>query len=153
MDTIALTAIFFAVNVVHTLGNLLYTWSYKRTETFGVVFHKDGTNTRLKINTGKETFIYGKESYLIPVNSKEYLTTINNKKYIRYVEGNPNPFKWSNDVKPDIPADVFHSVLQNSGLKLLNSPPLSADFIKYVLIGVVVLGALYFFFGTGTVGQ
>lgn len=152
MDIIALTAIFFGVNIVHTIGNMFYTWTYKRTQTFAVLFRKNGSNEVVSIKTSKETFSYKDESYLIPVDSKEYLTTINNKKYLRYVEGNPNPFKWSNDIKPDIPADVFHSVLQNSGLKLLNSPPFSSDFIKYALIGVVILGALYFFFGTGTVG-
>ena len=147
MDFILLTGIFFATNVLHTLTNLYVTWLYKRKVTYAIVFFKNGNNKILKIRTSKETFSHDKETYLIPVNAKEYFTKIGSKQYIRYVEGNPSPFKWDNDVKPDIQADVFYSVIQNSGLKLLNSPPITSEMIKYILIGGVVLVVLYFIFG------
>lgn len=125
---------FTCINLVHTLLNLYVMWLFKRKESFAVITKKDGGEKVVKINLHRDHFIVKDVAYIVPKDSHLYTLKIGNKKYVRYVENTPEPFKWWTDDKPEIPGDVFHSIIESKSLKLLNTPPLGTDLLKILLI-------------------
>lgn len=140
-----LTIIFTTLWMV-LLFSFLFTiyiiWKYERIETYAVMMNKDGHKDKLKINPNKDHFRYEKGSYIIP-QDKKYMLKLHRKNYIRYMEGTPEPYLWFVDDKPAIPSDVFKSIIESSSLKLLNTPPLTFDWKMILIIGGIILLAIF----------
>jgi hypothetical protein len=150
METTYIMLGFTAVNAAHTLINLFVTWSYKRKEDYAVVTRKNGSCDVVKIKTSKDHFKHRKTAYVVPLETHKFALVLARKRYFRYMEGNPEPFLWSSDEPVRIEGEVFHSIIENSGLKLLNTPPLGKNIILYLIIGGVILVGIMMFFGGGS---
>lgn len=138
-------AAFLSTNIIYTIINTLIIWSYKRKESFAVITDKSEDAKILKIKMSKEYFSYHKNAYIIPPNSKMYEMKIGRKKYYRYMAGIPEPMLWWTDEKPAIHGEVLHSIIENSGLKLLNTVPMVKNMMLYILIGAALLIVIFMF--------
>lgn len=138
---------FILINIIHTVINLWITWNYRKKEDYAVMITKNGGNKILKIKSSKDHFKYEKGAYIIPSQSNKYSLLVHRKRYFRYIEGVPEPLYWWNDEKPQVPADVFHSIIESNALKLLNTPPLAKNILMWLLIGGAVIVAIILFSG------
>jgi hypothetical protein len=140
VDSSTIMLIFLGINVLHTTLNLFLMWVINRKETFAIIAHKNGSNTVHKINPHLSHFVFKKQAYIIPVKYDDYTIKIRKKNYIRYIQNNPEPQKWWNDENPQMLGDVFSSIIDNEGLKLLNTPPLSFNWkIALAIVAVIIV--------------
>jgi hypothetical protein len=140
-------ALVLIINAFMMVTNLYVMWLYKKKENIAFIIKKDNTAKYVKINTSKEYFKYDNGLYIIPRDTEKYNLLYGRKKIYRYVEGTPEPYMWYVDDKPLINAEVFHSIIENSGLKLLNTISMSKSMLMYIVIAVVAVVVIMILFG------